>query len=130
MKTNYYNPLFDPPPTPKEATDEAVERVRENADDDWMERAEAAVIAAGKKSELSARWGKFTTDDVWDILGDDKPHEPRAMGAVMRNLSKQKVLKGELKGEPLIKATQDYQLSRRPECHSRPIRVWMYQGEL
>ena len=114
MRVNYYNPLFDPPPTPKEATDEAVERVRENADNAWMARATAAVEEAGAKSHS----GTFTTDDVWDILGEDKPHEPRAMGAVMRSLAKQGVIQSEAA----------YTTSRRPECHRRPIRLWAWIG--
>jgi len=56
---------------------------------------------------------EFTTDDVWPYIKESPP-EPRAMGAVMR-----KVL-----AAGIAKPTDRTIKSDRPDCHSRPIRVW------
>lgn len=90
--------------------EEALAAVEQHADTDWK----AAAIRVVKG--LAARGYTFTTDDVWDALDglDVATHEPRALGAIMRSLSKQKV----------IIHTGGYTESQRPECHQRPVKIW------
>ena len=95
--------LFDA----EEARDEAIARVERGAGD-WVQRArDAATMVALARFD-------FTTDDVWDALGDDRPTEPRALGAVMKQLA----------GEGRIRATGEYRKSSRVDCHARPVAVW------
>jgi len=64
---------------------------------------------------LASERQRFTTDEVWARLDPDmRTHEPRAMGAMMRQAAK----------AGLITATDGYEQSTRPECHARPVRVW------
>ena len=96
--------------TVEKVTSEAVQRAGDHADPRWMQSAERAVTE-------SAADGTFTTDDVWSVLerwNVPAPHEPRAMGAVMRSMAK--------KG--FIQATGTYAKSKRLECHGRPVMVW------
>ena len=93
----------------KKAADEAVKRVGGNMDPDWRVAALAAVRSACEK------YSEFTTDDVWNILRKtEAPHEPRAMGAIMRAAVK----------AGICEATDEYRMSRRVACHRRPLRVW------
>ena len=96
------------PLSASEAKRQAIERVRAHADPNWMVRARRAVM------QVALAKGVFTSDDVWAVLGDDRPPEPRALGAVLTQLAH------DLKIEP----TSDYRDSDRPECHGRPVRVW------
>ena len=96
--------LFDA----EDARDEAIGRVGDAAPRDWMEDAKAAAIG------VSLARFDFTTDDVWQVLGDQAPPEPRAMGAVMKSLA----------GDGLIRPTGEYRKSVRVECHARPVAVW------
>lgn len=86
----------------------AVAQVEANAEPEWLESAKRAVRIVALNHMM------FSTDDVWDLL-DSAPHEPRAMGAVMRIMAKQ----------GFIVATGSYLTSRRVECHGRPVRLWM-----
>ena len=90
--------------------EEAINRVELNADPQWFDAAMRAVkrLALGRDT--------FTTDDVWEELQyvSNTTHEPRAMGAVMRNAAK----------TGIITATSGYRTSQRSECHGRPVRVW------
>ena len=95
--------LFDA----EEARDEAIARAEAGAGD-WVGRARDAVQLVAL-----ARFD-FTTDDVWDALGGDRPQEPRALGAVMKQLA----------GEGKIRATGEYRKSSRVDCHARPVAVW------
>jgi hypothetical protein len=96
--------LFDA----QEAEEEAIARVGANAPEDWVMRArQATQHVAGSRFD-------FTTDHVWDVLGDDKPHEPRALGAVLKNLAR----------EGIIRQTGEYRKSDRVENHRRPVAVW------
>jgi hypothetical protein len=90
--------------------EEAINRVESNADPGWMNAAAIAVKRVALKLDT------FTTDDVWDELGyvSNTTHEPRAMGAVMRNAAR----------AGIITATSGYRTSKRGECHGRPVRVW------
>ena len=95
--------LFDA----EEARDEAIARVEAGAGD-WVQRArDAAIMVALGRFD-------FTTDDVWDALGEDRPAEPRALGSVMKQLA----------GEGRIRATGEYRKSSRVDCHARPVAVW------
>ncbi len=86
------------------ARDEAIDRVSANADPTWMKEARSVVLSIV---------GAFTTDDVWSRLLT-RPHEPRALGAVLRDLQ----------AEGHIEPTGNYVPSTRPECHARPVRQW------
>jgi hypothetical protein len=91
--------------------DAAVARVEGHADARWKRLALSAI-------EYLARCrASFTTDDVWEMLGglDVSTHEPRAMGAMMRQAKK----KGWVVG------SNTYRPSKRPECHRRPMMVWV-----
>jgi len=95
-------------------TDQAVQQVGDNAEPAWFQSALDTVKILAERKE------PFTTDDVWDLLKTrqtTETHEPRAMGAVMR----------QAKSIGLVAPTSEYRLSRRIECHQRPIRVWMPQ---
>lgn len=94
----------------RSALDEALERVEENADPEWLERARAVVLA------LAAKRRDFTTDEIWPHLPPAR--EPRALGAVMRQLA----------DEGRIIKTETHRPSVRPECHSRPVAVWLGLG--
>lgn len=89
----------------------AITKVEAHADPAWLE------MAAFGVQQLAASRDVFTTDDVWEWLDRNtplRPHEPRAMGAVMR--------KGAAAG--VIQASGVYEQSRREECHNRPVMVW------
>ncbi len=92
--------------------EESIERVGLNADQLW------SIEALKIVGMLSIERHDFTTDDIWQWMNDLHPtlttHEPRAMGAVMRRAS----------AERLCAPTERYSKSMRPECHRRPIRVW------
>ena len=93
------------------ARDKAIEQVERNADPLWKRNAWSVIV-------MFARTGQpFTTDDVWEFMhqnGMETPREPRAMGAVIANACREKI----------IESTDRYVQSQRPECHRRPIRVW------
>ncbi len=95
---------------PRSALTEALEAVEENADPEWLERARAVVLA------LAAKRSDFTTDEVWLHLPPAR--EPRALGAVMRQVA----------DEGRIIKTETHRPSTRPECHSRPVAVWLGLG--
>lgn len=93
-----------------ELRDEALARVEANADVEWKLAAELVVHL------LAAQLGTFTSDDVWEGLvdGSASTHEPRALGAVLKRVAK----------DGVIAPTDEWRISRRPECHGRPVRVW------
>lgn len=89
--------------------DEAIGRVEVHADAAWKRH--VMKVIHGLATERS----RFTTDDVWARLDPDHgTHEPRAMGAMMRQAAK----------AGIITPTDAYEQSARPECHARPVRVW------
>lgn len=98
------NTLFDA----LKARDEAIAQVGGAAPSSWMDDAKAAVM------HVALHTKDFTTDDVWELLGDSTPPEPRAMGAVIKSLS----------SAGKIVATGGYRKSVRVECHARPVAVW------
>jgi hypothetical protein len=91
-----------------EARDEAIARVEAHAPEGWVQRARETVTLVAR-----SRFD-FTTDQVWDALGDDRPHEPRALGAVMKAMAR----------DGAIRATGEYRKSSRVDCHARPVAVW------
>jgi hypothetical protein len=99
-----------------EARDEAVDRVRRHASEDWKLLAHRAAVA------VCERMTWFTTDDVLEAMpAGAVPHEPRAWGAVMSALS-----------GTWCEPTDRYELSRLVRCHRRPKRVWrslVHQGD-
>lgn len=98
-------------PEARRRRDQAISQVDRNAEPGWKQRAQEAI------SRVALRKDEFTTDDVWALLderGIEAPHEPRAMGAITRWAS----------SKGIIRATDRYAMSARPECHGRPIRVW------
>lgn len=70
---------------------------------------------------VARRYRDFTTDDVWVELGDtaETVTEPRILGSVIRGLA----------SRDRIRPTGLYRNSRRPACHSRPVKVWRATGE-
>lgn len=90
--------------------DEAIDRVEENADQEWFK------LAVWKTRAIAKSCSTFTSDDVWSWMDifDYSTHDNRAMGAVMRRAQ----------AEGWIEPTDRVVKSTRPVCHSRPIRVW------
>lgn len=88
---------------------DALERVEANASEEWKRRARLAI----RQAAFSGR--AFTTDDVWDAIGEDvTTHDGRALGPLMR----------EAVADGLIVPTGAYRTSRRGRCHQRPVREW------
>ncbi len=89
--------------------DEALTRVDENANAQWKQTCTNVVLLLAR-TRLT-----FTADDVWFYLEkhhDVSTHEPRALGAVLNQLSK----------AGRIHPTGGYAPSVRR--HAAPIRVW------
>lgn len=98
-----------------EAKDEAITRVGHNADPQWVTACYNTIV------QIAFNKQRFTTDDVWDALDRAKvatPHEPKAIGAVLRQAAK----------DGLIYATDDHKPSARVACHARPLRIWEQVG--
>jgi len=106
---NHEPTLFDPVQA-EAAADEALARVEAHADPDWKDRAYAIIF------ELARVRVEFTTDDVWRELGQAgvDTHEPRALGALMRQAA----------ADHVIAPTDRYKPSSRVVCHGRPVRIW------
>lgn len=97
-----------------EARDRAIRRVGTSSRPEWRAAIRAAIC------DIAATHSTFTTDEVWQYCEDhgiSNPSEPRALGAVMRDVASSGV----------IEPTNEYRLSARPTCHRRPIRVWRKQ---
>jgi hypothetical protein len=91
------------------ARDEAVTRVGQHADPDWVEQTLDVIYC------LAVSRSQITTDDIWQTVGEvAATHEPRALGAVMRQAARL----------GYVKATDRYVPSARAACHARPVRVW------
>jgi len=80
------------------------------SNDVFMRAADKAIRAVALNHET------FTTDLVWFCLDDwgYSTEEPRALGAAMRVAQK----------DDIIYPTDSWELSIRPACHRRPLRVW------
>lgn len=92
------------------ARDEAMQRADEHADDAWKDTAWRILV-----ERIGP--GEFTTDRVWHHLDAEgaATHEPRALGPVMRRAA----------DAGLIYNTGRVVKSARPECHTRPVTVWL-----
>lgn len=93
------------------ARDAAMATVEENTAADWVLEAEAAVAA------LAVAGDQFSADDVWDLLaarGIPGPHNPSALGPVMRRAIKDGVAR-----------MTGFGMSRRPERHRAPVRLYV-----
>jgi hypothetical protein len=88
--------------------DRDIEEAALNADDGFIDAAFFAVIRVAERKQF------FTTDDVWEALGERGTHENRAMGAVMRKARSEKV----------CFPTGNYRPSVRLVAHGRPVRIW------
>ena len=89
--------------------DEALARVEEAANRAWIAVAKDFVTTLSPGEQ-------FTTDRVWwhmERSGVTTP-EPRALGAVMKNLCDREV----------IEKTGETRPTTRPQAHARPIPVW------
>lgn len=73
----------------------------------WLVEARKVILAVADKLEA------FSADDVW-AAGLAKPHEPRALGYVMRELSR----------EGRIELTGDYHRTTQERRHSAPVVLW------
>lgn len=84
------------------ARDEALERLAEQADADWKARAYAAVLMTAFDRGAAG----FIADDVWTYL--DLPPQPKALGAVLMRLAREKriVPTGEVRPHPKRHATK------------------------
>lgn len=65
----------------RSAANEAIERVERNADPTWKAEAWVAILTVARTQHI------FTGDDVW-ATGLERPHEPRALGPLMRRAMK------------------------------------------
>lgn len=95
----------------RKVTEQAIEQVDANADPIWKSNALMAL------DWLSRARHKITADDVWEYLNAhrlDGPHEPAALGAIFRTAA----------AKGWIKQTQEFEPSKRPAAHCRPLRVW------
>ena len=92
------------------ARDEAIDRVEENAHEAWKKAAYMSITCCLTEGMA------FTTDDLWRLLEmwGYQTHEPRAMGAIIRDAQRRGWIK-----------PQGWTQSTRKECHARPVRVWV-----
>ena len=109
---------------PRSGTEKALARGHDAADaaaraaEDWSARARGVVI------EVAQNLGEFTTDDVWERMGDGDRETvgKRALGGVMLGLAR----------DGLIHTTNRFLRSRRLRNHGRTVRVWeslIFSGE-
>lgn len=91
------------------ARDEAVTRVADHADVEWVSHILDTIYC------LAVAQDEFTTDDIWQTIGEvASTHEPRALGACMRQAARL----------GYVRASDRYVPSARAACHARPVRVW------
>lgn len=92
-------------------TQGAIDQAEAHASTTWMKKAYQIIQELAKSQRI------FTTDHVWEALAktEFRTHEPRALGGLM-----QKAVR-----DGHIVATGAYRKSTRPECHSRPIPIYV-----
>lgn len=89
--------------------DVSIDQVEEHADPDWLS---SALVAA---RQVCVDRAEFTTDHIWERLANvEAPHEPRAIGAVMRRVKKNE----------WARPTDRTRPSSMPQNHKRPVRIW------
>lgn len=96
-----------PARTGREARDDALHAVEAGAPLSWIIQARAVI------RELAATGQEWTSDDVWARL--PHPPEPRALGAAIRGEAATGLIVGTGRTRP----------STRPDCHARPVAVWV-----
>ena len=94
--------------------DEAMERVEENAEEGFSERARAVIQQVAEAKE------DFTSDDVWPILGKNSTHNRKAIGPPFNSLVRAGV----------IEKTGEWRPSTDPECNGRDKPVYRKVGKL
>lgn len=91
---------------------DALTQVADNANPSWKIAAFRTVV------HLAVRFDEFTADHVWEYMEKHYPnvetHEPRAMGAILRNA----------RSCGYIEPTGRYVPSRRATKHCSPTAVW------
>lgn len=88
------------------ARDAAIARVGESASEAWKRRAlEAVQVIARRQPELIA-------NDIWELV--EKPEEPRATGAVMKQAQKR----------GWIAPTDRFRTVPSITRHAAPVRIW------
>lgn len=105
-------------PTGEALKEEAISRVEANASRAWLDAAWDALL---RICAAHGRHARLTSDDVWialDRSGVAAPHEPRALGAVMRRAV----------AEGVLFATADFRPSDIARNHRRPVRVYEVTG--
>lgn len=92
------------------ARDDAIQRVDAHADSEWK------TLAYDTGMRIAACQESLMSEDIWQALSDQgvHTHEPRAMGAVMKRLHADKV----------IRPTDRFVKSPSPLGHGRPSRIW------
>lgn len=92
------------------AADRAINQAGQHADPDWYD---AAILAV---RQCARQHHEFTTDELWQTLETwgHSTHEPRAMGAVMR----------QAKRDGIARPTGNYRQSTRGVNHARPVAIW------
>ena len=90
---------------------EAIQVVGDNANQEWIDAAAAAVI------KIALRQTTLTSDDVWEELSGKgvATHEPRAMGAVMSRCAR----------DGVIVRTDRVIPTKRSCANHRPIAIWL-----
>lgn len=108
---NQESTLFNPE-TGRTLRDEALERVEQNAEPDWKDKARACLVYVASRKEY------FTADDVAEELSSlvdgASTHEPRAMGAIFKWAQREKI----------AAPTPSFTPTRRAQGHAGPRRVW------
>lgn len=102
--------IFDPDEGDRRKED-GIQRAEDHAVPDWNVEVDGAVLRVARRLEL------FTSDDVWAELvatTEASTHEPRAMGPAMRRAAT----------AGWCMPTGEFSLSKRPERHRAPLRVW------
>lgn len=97
--------LFDPVQGQQLKAD-AIAQVEAHASEEWKAEALCAV------QTIAQQFQEFTSDEVWRYV--EKPHEPRALGAVMVHAAKR----------GWIRKTNRTRESRIASQHRQPLRIW------
>ena len=96
----------DPADDAREARDHAIRRADEHANPSWRDEALLAV------HRLARTRATLTSQDVMGLI-DAETHEPRAIGATMKEAARRGWIRA-----------GGYIPSKRAESHCRPVRLW------
>jgi hypothetical protein len=108
-------PPHHDPATARAETTRAIDAARDHADAEWYKSAYAAGVHLCRTQRF------WIVDDLQAILaagGLGQPREPRAIGAVVR----------QLRIDGLCEGTDTYKPSARKGCHQNPRRTWKSLG--